>query len=95
MKKNNNLPHLLLAVDAGASAIKVVASLVTHSECLPFTIDTEWVDLSELHESYHIPEPNPTFDERSVWVGHGDKYYAIGNLATPFPLKEYRKRYNY
>jgi hypothetical protein len=81
MKKNNNLPHLLLAIDPGASAIKVVASLAGDLKCLPFTIDTEWVDLSELHESCHIPDPNASFDERSVWVGYGDKYYAIGNLA--------------
>jgi hypothetical protein len=81
MKKNNNLPHLLLAIDPGASAIKVVASLAGDSKCLPFTIDTDWVDLDELHESERIPESNLNFNENSIWVGFGDKKYAIGNLA--------------
>jgi hypothetical protein len=92
MKKNNNLPHLLLAIDPGASAIKVVASLAGHSECLPFTIDTDWVDLDDLYEFERIPEPNLNFDQNSVWVGFGNKYYAIGNLAktrynTHFSIK--------
>jgi len=92
MKKPNNLPHLLLAIDPGASAIKVVASLAGDSKCLPFTIDTDWVDLDELVEWQRIPEPNPNFNEHSVWVGFGNKNYAIGNLArirynTHFSIK--------
>ena len=86
MMKNNNLQHLLLAIDTGASAIKVVASLVGDEKCCPFTIDNDWVDLSTLAQSDRIPEPNADFDENSVWVGIGEKYYAIGALA--------RVRYN-
>ena len=81
MKQSDNLRQLLLAIDPGASAIKVVASLVGDEKCYPFAIDPYCLDLEELHQSDRIPEPNANFDENSVWVGIGEKYYAIGNLA--------------
>lgn len=92
MTKKSNLKHLLLAIDTGASAIKIVASLVGDEKCYPFTISNDWVDLHTLDESDRIPEPNPGFDENSVWVGIGEKYYAIGTLAkirydTSFSIK--------
>lgn len=80
MKKKTDLPHLLISIDPGASAVKVVASIVGEN-CLPFTITSNWVDLDELVEWQRIPEPNPNFDENSVWVGIGTKHYALGNLA--------------
>ena len=79
--KSDNLSHLLLAIDSGASAIKVVCSLVGDEKCYPFTIDPYCLDLDDLHPSDRIPEPNADFDQNSVWVGIGDKYYAIGNLV--------------
>ena len=79
--KQSELRHLIIAVDAGASAIKVVASLAGDEKCYPFTISNDWVDLDTLHESDRIPEPNANFDENAVWVGIDTKHYAIGNLA--------------
>ena len=79
--KSDNLPHLLLAIDPGASAIKVVCSLVGDRKCYPFTIDPYCLDLDCLHISNRCPEPNVDFDEKSVWIGIGGKYYAVGNLV--------------
>jgi len=81
MKKNDNLPHLLLAIDPGASSIKVVCSLVGDDKCYPFMIAPDCLDLDLVHESDRIPEPNPDFDHRSVWVRIGTKHYAVGNLV--------------
>ena len=81
MKQSNNLRHLIIAIDTGASAIKVVASLAGDEKCYPFTIDPFCVDLDDLHQSDRIPDPNLNFDHRSVWVGIDTKNYAIGNLA--------------
>jgi hypothetical protein len=77
-------PHLLVAIDPGASAIKVVASLVGDDKCYPFTIDSHCLALNTLHHSDSIPSLNPDFDEKSVWVGIGvdSDYYAVGNLVT-------------
>ncbi len=74
-----DMPHLLVAIDFGASATKVVASLaggrIDHYKLLllaPYCID---VGYSE------ILTPNPDFDERSCWVKIGGIYSAVGNLA--------------
>ena len=81
MKESANLPDLILAIDPGASGIKVVASLAHDEKCYPFTIEPYCVDLDLLHQTDRNPEPNPDFDENSVWIGIGSKNYAIGNLA--------------
>ena len=79
--KQSDLRHLIIAIDTGASGIKVVASLAGDEKCVPFTIDPFCVDLDDLHQSDRIPDPNLNFDHRSVWVGIGSKYYAVGTLA--------------
>ena len=82
MKKYDNLSHLVLAIDCGASCTKVVTSLAGDEKCYPFTIDPDCLDLDLVSEADRVPEPNPSFDHRSVWVRLGSKYYAVGNLAA-------------
>ena len=82
MKKYDNLSHLVLAIDCGASCTKVVTSLVNDDKCYPFTIDPDCLDLDLVAEVDRVPKPNSNFDHRSVWVRLGDKYYAVGNLAA-------------
>lgn len=81
MRESANLPDLIVAIDPGASAIKVVASLADDEKCYPFTIESNCVDLELVHHTDRIPEPNPDFDENSVWIGIGSKNYAVGTLA--------------
>ena len=52
--KQSDLRHLLLAIDPGASAIKVVCSLVGDEKCFPFTINPFCLDLDDLHQSDRI-----------------------------------------
>ena len=70
------LPHLLLAIDAGASSIKIVGSLAGDAECVPLSIDPYCLEVED------IPPNNSTFNQHSVWVKIGEITYAIGNLAV-------------
>ncbi len=74
--KTIDLPHLLIAIDFGASSTKIVGSMVGDKVCTPAIISPYCleVDESEL-------EMNPDFTENSVWVKLGLNSYAVGNLA--------------
>jgi hypothetical protein len=71
----DELPHLIIGIDTGASSIKIVGSLAGSRECCPLTLDPYCLELDEL------PLLNAQFDENSTWVGIGGVNYAIGNLA--------------
>lgn len=79
MIKKNSIPHLLLAIDTGASLIKVVASIAGSPDCHVFALEPYCVNLTETEEP--IPALKKNFDSRSVWVKVKDEYYAVGNLA--------------
>lgn len=74
--KKSSVPHLLIAIDPGASSIKVVGSLEGDVRCVPFTIDPYCL---EVHDD---PQPRSDFNENSVWVRMAGITYAIGNLAV-------------
>jgi|GEM_PF-3209971 len=71
-----DLPHLIIAIDPGASSIKVVGSMAGDDKCYPITLDPYCLEVADL------PTPNPHFDENSVWVGIAGINYAVGNLAV-------------
>jgi hypothetical protein len=67
-------PHLIIAIDSGASSIKVVGSLAGDDKCYPFTIEPQLIEITD-------PRPNADFDENSVWVTVDGISHALGNLA--------------
>jgi hypothetical protein len=70
-----NLSHLIVAIDAGASVIKVLGSTEGCAEFTTLTIDPYCVVLD-------APAlPDPKFDEHSLWIRICGKYYAVGNIA--------------
>lgn len=76
MKNNSDLPHLILAIDAGASSVKVIGSLAGDAECVPFTIEPYCLEIDDQ------PPANPDFDEDSVWIKLNNVTYAVGNFAV-------------
>jgi hypothetical protein len=74
--KKGEVPHLLIAIDPGASSIKVVGSLEGDSSCVPFTIDPYCLKVDD------SPPSKSDFTENSVWVRMAGITYAIGNLAV-------------
>jgi hypothetical protein len=74
VKISTSRPHLVIAIDTGASSIKVVGSLAGADKCYPFSIEPQSIEITN-------PSPNPDFDENSVWVTIGETSYALGNLA--------------
>jgi hypothetical protein len=84
--KTRQLPHLVIAIDPGASSIKVVGSVVGDEKCYPFIIEPYCLEITD-------PTPNLDFDHNSVWVTVGGISYALGNLAIaqydcPLEIKE-------
>ena len=55
MKESANLSDLIVAIDPGASAIKVVASLADDEICYPFTIEPNCVDLDTFTKAIVFP----------------------------------------
>lgn len=72
--KSSQLPHLIIAIDPGASSIKIVGSLAGDDSCCPLIIEPYCVEIED-------PLPNLDFDENSVWITSGGISYALGNLA--------------
>ena len=73
------VPHLLLAIDFGASATKALASLVgTPSDCITLSMSPHCVEVDD--DSLLIDDPD--FSEHQSWVTIEGKSYALGNLAT-------------
>ena len=73
------VPHLLLAIDFGASATKAIASLVgTPSDCITLSMSPHCVEVDD--DSLLIDAPD--FSEHQSWVTIEGKSYALGNLAT-------------
>jgi hypothetical protein len=72
--KSGQIPHLIIAIDPGASSIKVVGSVAGDEKCYPFMIEPYCLEITD-------PTPNPDFDQNSVWVTVGGISYALGNLA--------------
>ena len=73
-KSRHETPHLIIAIDPGASSIKIVGSIAGDDKCHPLTIEPYCVEISDL-------TPDINFDENSVWVTVGETSYALGNLA--------------
>jgi hypothetical protein len=69
------IPHLLIVVDIGASAIKIIASLNGNKTCLPMVIDPYCARIST-----PLP-PCLNFDEKSLWIKVSGARYAIGAIA--------------
>jgi hypothetical protein len=67
--------HLVMAVDPGASLIKIVGSLAGEEICVPLSIDPYCVEIESV-------TPDSNFDHNSVWVEIGGVKYAVGNLAN-------------
>ena len=73
-KSRVELPHLIIAIDPGASSIKIVGSIAGEDKCHPLMIEPYCVEIND-------PTPDRNFDENSVWVTVGETSYALGNLA--------------
>jgi hypothetical protein len=72
------LPHLLLAVDFGASATKAIGSLVgTPSNCITLSMSPHCVEVDDSS----LLTSDPDFGEHQSWVTIEGKSYALGNLA--------------
>ena len=76
-KMKNQIPHLFLAVDLGASGTKVVGSVSGRPECKALLMKPHCVIVS----NQELLPLNPNFDEHSTWIEFGEKHYAVGNLA--------------
>jgi hypothetical protein len=73
------VPHLLLAIDFGASATKAIGSLVgTPSDCITLSMSPHCVEV----EDSSLLTSDPDFNEHQSWVTIEGKSYALGNLAT-------------
>ena len=73
------VPHLLLAIDFGASATKAIASLVgTPSDCITLSMSPHCVEVDD----NSLLTNDPDFNEHQSWVKIEGKSYALGNLAT-------------
>ena len=73
-KSRVELPHLIIAIDPGASSIKIVGSIAGEDKCHPLMIEPYCVEIND-------PTPDLNFNENSVWVTVGETSYALGNLA--------------
>jgi hypothetical protein len=87
---DDSLPHLVIAIDPGASSIKIVGSLAGDDKCVPITIEPHCIEITD-------PAPDPNFDEHSVWVTLSNVSYALGNLAIarydcPLEIKPLKMR---
>ena len=71
------VPHLLLAIDLGASGTKIVASIVGQPDCKAVLMEPHCVNVDDRQ----LLTPDPQFDEHNVWVRIAEEFYAIGNLA--------------
>jgi hypothetical protein len=72
------VPHLLLAVDFGASATKAIGSLVgTPSDCITLSMSPHCVAVDDSL----LLTPDPDFGEHQSWVTIEGKSYALGNLS--------------
>lgn len=76
MKKQ--VPHLLLAVDLGASGTKTVASIVGQPDCQAVLMTPHCVKVDDKDSL----ASDPHFDENSVWVKIAEESYAVGKLAA-------------
>ncbi len=76
MKKQ--LPHLLLAVDLGASGTKIVASIVGQPDCQAVLMTPHCIKVDDKDSL----ASDPNFDENSIWVKIGEESYAVGKLAA-------------
>ncbi len=73
------VPHLLLAVDFGASATKAIGSLVgTREDCVTLSMSPHCVEVDD----NSLLTSDPDFGEHQSWVTIEGKSYALGNLAT-------------
>jgi predicted nucleotidyltransferase len=72
------VPHLLLAVDFGASATKAIGSLVGTEDCITLAMSPHCVEVDDRS----LLTPDPDFGEHQSWVTIEGKSYALGNLAT-------------
>jgi hypothetical protein len=72
------VPHLLLAIDFGASATKAIGSLVGTEDCITLSMSPHCVEVDDSS----LLTPNPDFGEHQSWVTIEGKSYALGNLAT-------------
>jgi hypothetical protein len=73
------VPHLLLAIDFGASATKAIASLVgTPSDCITLSMSPHCVEVDD----DSLLTNDLDFGEHQSWVTIEGKSYALGNLAT-------------
>ena len=75
MKKQ--VPHLLVAIDLGASGTKIVASVVGQPDCKAVLMEPHCAQVNDRQ----LLTPDPQFDEHNVWVRIAEKFYAVGNLA--------------
>ncbi|NJR32011.1 MAG: ParM/StbA family protein [Chamaesiphon sp. CSU_1_12] len=72
----SEVPHVLVAIDPGASSIKVTFSLKGSTQCQTLTIEPYCTKIDE------TPVPRGFFDQNSVWVGVSGANYAVGNYAV-------------
>jgi hypothetical protein len=72
------VPHLLLAIDFGASATKAIGSLVGTEDCITLSMSPHCVEVDDSS----LLTPDPDFGEHQSWVTIEGKSYALGNLAT-------------
>lgn len=80
---NTALPDLILAIDLGASQIKVIANAPTQNAFpILLCMDPEIADVSAASvENYEKTKSGETDPENTCWVGIGEEYYAVGFLA--------------
>jgi hypothetical protein len=70
-------PHLLIAIDFGASATKAVGSVEDNPDCEAILMTPHCIKV----EDDTLPN-NPEFDENSTWVKLGDELYIVGKWAA-------------
>jgi hypothetical protein len=79
-KNIEEIPHLLLVVDAGASLIKAMASIAgtDADDCEPIAI----LPYCVVVEKTELLQKNEDFDKNSLWIKIGEEYIAMGHFAS-------------
>ena len=71
------IPHLLLAIDLGASGTKIVANVVGQPTVKSVLMKPHCTAVNDRQ----LLTSDPQFDEHNVWVRIAEEFYAVGNLA--------------
>ena len=77
-KEKSDLKKIVITIDMGASKTKAIVQEYPEGKPVVLLFDSEVADVAKASVESVQPEGSP---ESRAWVGIGDEYYALGELA--------------